>query len=118
MVPWAVALLGMGACTEKIDETGSPVGVESQRRTEIQLPCEDGESGCVEAVEVESAESKDPDVLDVVEFGTGFVTVEGVGEGKTSVIAKGNDKRFKITYAVEAGTADLQVDEIGLELAP
>ncbi len=115
-----VALLSLAGCAEDIDETGTPLGVQGQRRTEIEVPCSDKDAtdACTQAVAIESADSKDPDVVDVVEFGDGYVLVEGVGDGEATVIAKGDGKRFKIRYEVSgADSADLQVDAIDVQLA-
>jgi len=109
--------LSCGGCTENIDETDMPLAVDGQRRTDIEIECADED--CTEEVDVASAKSRDDDVLDVVEFGLGYVLVEAVGAGQTSVIVKGEGKRFKIDYEVSEGEADaLVVERVETVLAP
>jgi hypothetical protein len=83
----------------------------------VDVPCDDGEADCPLAIE--SAESRDDDVIDVTEFGDGFVEVEAVGEGKTKVIAKGDGKRVRIKYSVEStanSSDDLEVVTEDIEI--
>ena len=106
----SLTLLPLVGCGELIDESGDPLDVGAQRRTVVDVPCDDDEAGCPLAIE--SAESRDDGVIDVTDFGDGFVEVEAVGEGKTKVIAKGDGKRVRIKYAIEStgnGSDDLEV---------
>lgn len=119
-VPLGLALAAAPGCAETIDETGTPLEVDSQRRTDVELPCdEDGaEDDCVESIAIESAESKDTEVIEVLDFGDGFVLVEAAGPGTTKVIAEGEDRRVKIKYEVsEDATGELRVEEMELGLA-
>lgn len=120
MATCALLSVPVAGCTETIDESGMPLSVDGQRRTMISAPCDDDASDqtCGESVTVESAESKDDDVIDVVEFGPGFVLVEAVAAGEAKVIAKGEGHRFKITYRVEEdSSAGLTVDAVQLDVA-
>jgi len=111
--------LWCGGCTENIDETGTPLAVDGQRRTDIEIECAEDDEDCTEEVDVKSAKSRDGDVLDVVEFGLGFVLVEAVGAGETSVIVKGEGKRFKIDYEVTEDESEaLVVERVETVLAP
>ena len=109
----------VAACAEAIDETGDPLEAGSQRRTAVEVPCKGGDDACVEPLLVESAKSRDDDVIDVVDFGEGFVLVEGVGEGETKVIAKGEGGRARITYRVGSsatGSDELDVEAVEIEM--
>ena len=71
-----------------------------------------------QAIAIESAESKDTDVIEVLDFGEGFVLVEAVGAGTTKVIAEGDGRRVKIKYEVSEDSAgELRVEELELGLA-
>jgi hypothetical protein len=118
ILPTLFAAWALTGCAEQIDETGDPIEVGAQRRTEVEIPCKD-EDDCTRALAIESAESKDDDVIDVVEFGDGFVLVEGVGPGDADVLAKGEGKRVRIHYAVSEsadGSGELEVEQVELEL--
>lgn len=111
--------LALAACGESVDETEDPIEAGSQRRTIVEVPCDRSDDGCMEPLAVDSAKSRDEDVIDVVDFGEGFVLVEGVGDGEAKVIAKGDGGRVRITYRVAsdaAGSDELHVDAVELEL--
>ena len=111
-----LGLVVSSGCAETIDETGMPLDVGSERTTQIDAPCEDGESDDCGALTIESAESKNEDVIEVLDFGTGFVKVEAVGEGKAKVIAEGDGTKVKIRYEVKASQDGNGADELQIEM--
>lgn len=110
----ALAVLSSSGCAETIDETDMPLDVGAQRTTQIDAPCEDDSDCDAKPLAIESAESKDGDVIDVIEFGSGFVKVEAVGEGSAAVIAEGDGSKVRIRYKVET-TNDNGADELHVE---
>lgn len=115
----ALVVLSSSGCAETIDETGMPLDVGAQRTTQIDAPC-DNDSDCdAQPLAIESAQSKDGDVIDVIEFGSGFVEVEAVGEGRATVIAEGDGIKVRIRYEVEAtngnGADELHVETVDVQ---
>jgi len=106
-------------CAETIDETDTPLAPGAQRTTQIDAPCEDDGDCDAKPLTIESAQSKDDDVIDVIEFGSGFVKVEAVGEGQANVIAEGDGSKVRIRYKVEAqngdGADDLHVETVDVQ---
>ena len=114
-----LVVMAASGCAETIDETDTPLAPGAQRTTQIDVPCEDDSDCEAQPLTIESAESKDGDVIDVIEFGSGFVKVEAVGEGQANVVAEGDGNRVRIRYRVEAqngdGADDLHVEMIDVQ---
>ena len=115
----ALVVLSSSGCAETIDETGMPLDVGAQRTTQIDAPCEDDSDCEATPLAIESAQSKDADVIDVIEFGSGFVKVEAVGQGEAAVIAEGDGSKVRIRYKVDAangnGADDLHVETVDVQ---